>query len=44
MESGDRTKYKFADSIKELMQKVPIDKITVKDIRFIVIFRISMRW
>lgn len=28
----DKTKYRFADSIKELMNNTPLDKITVKDI------------
>ncbi|MDD2980079.1 MAG: TetR/AcrR family transcriptional regulator C-terminal domain-containing protein [Hespellia sp.] len=32
MESGDRTKYKLADSIKELMKMNPLDKISIKDI------------
>ncbi|SHJ81493.1 TetR/AcrR family transcriptional regulator C-terminal domain-containing protein [Hespellia stercorisuis] len=32
MESSERTKYKFADAVKELMRKDALDKISVKDI------------
>lgn len=32
MKAEDKTKYRFADSIKERMKKEPLDKITVKDI------------
>lgn len=32
METNEKTKNKLAASVKELMQKTPLDKITVKDI------------
>ena len=32
MERQERTKYRMAESIKGLMARMPLDKITVKDI------------